>query len=290
MADHGSPAVRGRRLAAELRRLRISRQLTGEEVAQRLGWSESKISRIELRRTGVKEADLRKLLDLYEVGAARREELLALARESAQKGWVETATAGFPPEYAAYLQAEAEARSVWNWEPQIVPGLLQTPDYARAVMQVWEAMFAAPPGDTARRVEARLLRQQLLTREPPLELAVVIDESVLRRRYGSDRVMREQLARLAEAGERPNVEVRVLPLDGDHPLSTGAFAYMQFPRVHAVPLHDIVTVEHLESSYHLEEESQTHRYRVAFEHLRRHSLSEEASRARIAATARQLWS
>jgi transcriptional regulator with XRE-family HTH domain len=263
--------------------------LTGEEVAQRLGWSESKVSRIELRRTGVKEADLRRLLDIYEVGEPDREELLALARESAQKGWVEAATAGFPAEYAAYLQAEAEAQSVWNWEPQVVPGLLQTPDYARAVMRVWESMFAAPPGETNRRVAARLLRQQLLTREPPLELSVVIDESVLRRKYGDHQVMREQLQRLAELSQLPNVELAILPLIGEHPLSTGAFSYMQFPQVHQVPMHDIVSVEHLESSYYLEAEDQTYPYRVTFEHLRRHSLDAAQSRDLLAETARQVW-
>jgi transcriptional regulator with XRE-family HTH domain len=287
--DHGSPLVRGRRLAAELRRLRLRTGLTGEEVAQRLGWSESKVSRIELHRTGVKEADLRRLLDLYEVGEPRRGELLALARESARKGWLEVVGSTFPPEYSTYLAAEAEARSVWNWEPQVIPGLLQTPDYARAVMQVWEAMWAAPPSETARRVEARLMRQQLLTRQPPLELSAVIDESVLRRRYGDHRVMHEQLQRLNELGELPSVAVRILPLDSDRPLAAGAFAYMQFPQVHEVPMHDLVSVEHLDGSYHLEEESQTYRYRVAFEHLRRYALDPVRSRDLIARVARELW-
>ena len=290
MPDHGSPGVRGRRLAAELRRLRLRQGLTGEEVAAQLGWSESKVSRIELRRTGVKETDLLRLLDLYEVDEPRRGELLALARESARKGRLEVVAAGFPPGYSSYLAAEAEARSVWNWEPQVVPGLLQTPDYARAVMQVWEAMFTIPPGETARRVEARLVRQQLLTRQPPLELSAVVDESVLRRRYCGQPVMREQLARLSELGELPNVEVRIMPLDSDRQLATGAFTYMQFPQVHDVPMHDLVSVEHLDGSYHLEAESETYRYRVAFEHLHRYALDPARSRDLIAAVARELWS
>ena len=291
MPDHGSPAARGRRLAGELRRLRLSRGLTGEEVAHRLGWSESKVSRIELYRTGIKDADLRRLLDLYQVGEPRHGELQALAREAARKSRLEAVTAGFPSEYGAeYLHAEAEARSVWNWEPQVIPGLLQTPGYVRAVMQVWESMFPAPPGATARRVEGRLVRRQLLTADPPLELTAVIDESVLRRRYGDRRVMHDQLERLLDAATLPNVSVTVLPLDGDSPLAIGAFSYMQFPQVHAVPLPDIVTVEHLGGSSYLEAEEQTYPYRVAFEHLLRHSLDAALSRDLIAGALRQLWS
>ncbi|MGE5131638.1 MAG: helix-turn-helix domain-containing protein [Gemmatimonadota bacterium] len=290
MPDHGSPVVRGRRLAGELRRLRLRRGLTGEEVAAQLGWSESKISRIELRRTGVKEADLLRLLDLYQVAEPRRGELLALARESAHKGRLEAVAAGFPAEYSSYVQAEAEARAVWNWEPQTVPGLLQTPEYGRAMMQVWESMFAVPPGEIARRIEARQYRQQLLTRDPPLELSVVIDESVLRRQYGDHQVMRAQLKRLTELSRLANVEVVVLPLESGNPLATGAFSYMQFSRVHAVPLPDIVSVEHLEGTYYLEAETQTYPYRRAFEHLRAHSLNATASRRLITETARRMWS
>lgn len=290
MPDRGSPTVRGRRLAGELRRLRERTGLTGEEVAHRLGWSGSKVSRIELHRIGVKQPDLQELLDLYGVGEAHREELLALARESSKKGWLEKVTASFPAEYAAYLHAEAEAKSVWNWEPQVVPGLLQTPDYARAQMRGWQSMFALPPGDTERRVETRVLRQQLLTRDPPLELSVVIDESVLRRRFGEPAVMHQQLAHLAEATELPNVEVRILRLDGDHPIGTGAFYYLQFAQVHEVPMHDIVNVEHLMGNHYLEDEEDTYKFLVTFQQLIASSLDPAPSRDLIARTAGELWS
>src|SRR6202008_704748 len=126
--------------------------------------------------------------------------------------------------------------------------------------------FPSPPSEIERRVEVRLLRQQVLSRDPPLELSVVIDESVLPRRFGSRLVMRRQLERLAEASELPNVQVRIYRLDADEaPLTAGAFSYMQFPHVHDVPLHDLVSVEHLQGSYTLEDEEQTYRYRVAFE-------------------------
>jgi transcriptional regulator with XRE-family HTH domain len=290
LPDRGSPTVRGRRLAAELRRLRERTGLTGEEVAHRLGWSGSKVSRIELHRIGVKQSDLRELLHLYDVAEAHREELLALADESKQKSWLEVITASLPPENAAYFHAEAEAQSIWNWEPQVVPGLLQTPGYARAVMQLWLTMFPGPQKEADRRVEARLVRQQLLTRDPPLELSVVIDESVLHRRFGGNEMMNIQLIRLAEASELPNVEVRIHLLNGAaSPLTTGAFSYMQFMHVHDVPLSDIVSVEHLEGSYYLEDEEDTFRYRVAFEYLAARALDPEQSRALIRATAQEMW-
>jgi len=289
LAEQGSPTVRGRRLAAELRRLRERSGLTGEDVAERLGWSGSKVSRIELQRTGVKQADLRQLLDLYEISDSHRDELLALNRESRQRSRLDRATASFP-QVAPYAHAEAEAESVWNWEPQIIPGLLQTPDYARAVRQFWLNLFPGPAGETDRWVEARLMRQQVLTRDPPLELFVVMDESVLRRRFGDAEVMHRQLERLAEAADLPNVELRVYPLGGEHPpMPTGAFSYMQFPQVHDVPLHDIVSVEHFEGSYVLDDENQTYKYRVAFQYLVRQSLDITQSLSLISAATGSIW-
>lgn len=290
MPDRGNPSVRGRRLAAELRRLRERSGLTGDEVAHRLGWSGSKVSRIELHRIGVKQADLSKLLDLYHVGEPHRGELIALARESAQKGRLEMITAGFPADYAEYIQAEAEAGSVWNWEPQLVPGLLQVPEYARAVMQSWRSTLALLPSDIDRRVQTRLVRQQRLTGDHPLELSAVVDESVLYRRFGDTAVMRWQMESLAEASQRPNLDLRVLPLDGGNSIAIGAFTYMQFPQVHDVPLRDLVWVESLDDTYYFEEEARTHPYRLTFEHLMAHALDPEGSRNLISETARRKWS
>jgi len=281
-------SLSGRRLAAELRRLREHAGLTGEEASQRLGWSGSKLSRMERHQIGVKQADLRKLLALYGVDEGYGDELLALASESRQKGLPQRAAARFP-EVATYVYAEAGAKSIWNWEPQVIPGLLQTQEYARAVAELWPRMFPGPATETDRRVEARLLRQQLLTRDPPLELLFVIDESVLRRRFGDKTVMHHQLEHLA-ASDRPNVEIRIYPLDWDYPpLGTGAFSYMQFPQVHEVPLHDIVSVELHEGSYNIEDEEQTYKYRVAFEYLRGKSLDPAQSRSLISAIASGVW-
>ena len=277
MPGYGSPTVRRRRLAAELRRLRERAGFTGDEVADRLGWSGSKISRIELHRTGIKLADLVLLLDLYNVADVHREGLIALGRESGKTGRLEAVAATFPGEHAAFLYAEAEAQSVWTWDPQVFPGLLQTADYARAVMLCWHDMFRAPPGEVDRRVEARLLRQQVLDRDPPLALSAVIDESVLYRRLGGIAVMRSQLIHINETSERPNITVQVMPLAGDQLITTGAFTYMQFPQVHDVPLHDIVMAENLTGSDYVEEEEDTYQYHTAFSALKSMALTSQDS-------------
>jgi transcriptional regulator with XRE-family HTH domain len=286
-SDRASQTIRRRRLAAELRRLREHAGLTGDEAAERLGWSGSKISRIETHRIGVKRSDLTKLLDLYGVAAPHRDELQALAKESDARGWLD-ALGSLPTEYAAYIYAEAEAQTTWNWEPQVVPGLLQTAGYALAVMQGWQSIFALPPGDAERRAEIRHVRQQVLTRDKPLEVKAVIDESVLYRRFGGREVMQEQLDQLGRFAELPNVELRILSLNAENPMAAGPFSYMKFASVHDVPLADLVIVEHLTGSYYLEEEEDTHKYRVTFEYLIANSLDPSESWDRIR-TAAQGW-
>jgi transcriptional regulator with XRE-family HTH domain len=289
-SDRASQTIGRRRLAAELRRLREHAGLTGDEAAERLGWSGSKISRIETHRIGVKPADLSKLLDLYGVEASRREEISAFAREPSRAGGLDSAIAGLPADVADYFYAEEEAQLIWNWDPLIIPGLLQTEEYARAIMSGIQAMFRLPPGDAERRIRLRRTRQELLTRDPPLQLSVVIDESVLHRKFGGNAVMRPQLVRLAETSELPNVEVRVLRLDGKHLIGTGAFSYMRFAQVHDVPLPDIVAVEHLTGNYYLEDEEQTFRYRVTFEALMARAADAQTSRELISEAARARWS
>jgi transcriptional regulator with XRE-family HTH domain len=289
--EHGHPSVRRRRLAAELRRLRERAGFTGEQVAERLGWSGSKVSRIETSKLGVKEADLRLLLELYRVGEPRRSEVLALASGPARPASVDNAAiAAYPPGYAEFAYAEAEAASIWNWEPQVVPGLLQTESYAREVIRGWFRMFSLPPAELEARVAARMRRQQLLTRDQPPDFSAVIDESVIRRRFGENSVMREQLGRLAETSALPNVEVRILTLEGNHPIGAGTFIYMQFPQQYDVPFHDIVTVEQLDREYLIEDVANTNKYRVTFEHLMAEALEPDESRNLIARVAEQIWS
>ncbi len=289
MAGYGSPNVRRRRLAAELRRLRERAGFIGEEVARLLGWSTSKISRLERAQTAIKRADLRRLLELYRVEPRRREELLALAEESQPSGRLKAISARLPGVQAEFLNVEAEAESVWNWEPQIVPGLLQTEDYTRAVMLGWHSMFTEPPSEVERRVEAQRLRQQVLQRDPPLQLSVVMDESVLYRKLGEASVMRAQLQHIVEASRLPNIRVRILPLKSDHPVATGAFTYVKFPQLHDVPLDDIVTFEHLTDTAQIEDQGDTFKYSVAFRALEENSLGLDESREELIRVAAEEW-
>ena len=289
-SDRASQTIRRRRLAAELRRLRERADLTGDQAAELLGWSGSKISRIETHRIGVKPADLRKLFDLYRVDPAHREQIQALLREAAASSWLESVTAGFPADYATYLYAEAEADAVWIWIHLLSPGLIQTDAYARAVLAGYGEMFKLPPGDAQRRIEIRRLRQnQLLDRHPLLRLSVVIDESTLYRKFGDNGVMREQLLRLEELTALPNVTLQVLPLEGTHPIGTGAFSYLHFEPVQDVPLGDMVEVEHLTGAHYLEDDEQVFRYRVTFKSLTATAAGKDQSRAMIRSAARTHW-
>ncbi len=290
MTGYGSPNVRRRRLAAELRRLRERAGFIGEEVARRLEWSTSKVSRLERAQTAIKRADLRRLLDLYRVDQPRRDELLALAEESERVASVDEAViASFPAGYAELLSMEAEAIRLWDWEPQVIPGLIQTEDYAREVMRGWYTMFNLPPTDLESRVEARVMRQHVLRRERAPDFSVVVDESVLRRKFGSDSIMRQQLEQLIESSDLPNVEIRVLSLVGDHSIATGSFTYMQFAKEHNVAQPDIVAVEHIASTYFIDDIAETNQYRVAFEWLRANALSAEQSRELIASIGLEIW-
>ena len=291
MPERGSPNLaRRQRLAAELRRLRERAGLTGNEATERLGWSaSSKLSRIELGKSGVKPGDLQALLNLYEVTPARRKELIALAEESRTSGAVQAATMRLPGEQVAFLEAEADAESIWIWDPQVVPGLFQTEDYTRALFQAWVTRFALPSAEVDRRIETYRLRQEVLTRDSPPRVWVVIDESVLRRRIGEPSVMRTQLEYLAEVSELPNVDIRVLPLSGEHLLATGSFYYLKFRQLHDVPLNDIVSFDHLTGVENVEGENEVNQYHVVLDSLLESSLDRESSRALIIAVAHEIW-
>ena len=288
MAERGSPSVRRRQLAAELRRLRERAGLTGDQAAVTLGWSPSKISRLETSQTGISADDLRKLIDLYQASDDQRAELQVLFKESSKTG---PARAANPPAgVAAFVYAEAEAEISWAWEPQVIPGLLQTENYARQTQLGWQSMFRLPPHELDAAVATRLLRQQALTRDQPLKLTAVIDESVLRRCFGDATVMREQLDKLAELSELPHVSIQVLPLSGSHPIGTGTFVYMRFAPISKLQLPDIVFVEQLVGDYYIEDPAETNKFKVTFEQLRLAALDEDLSRDLIVATRRELWS
>ena len=287
MPEPASPTVRRRRLAAELRRLRERADLTGDQVADRMSWSASKLSRIENAHTVPRTAEVKKLLTLYGVEGRSAERLLALAEDAADKGWWETNS--LPPEYSALIGMEAEAQSALSWAPLIVPGLLQTGDYAREVTNGFvEGIAAVSPGETRRRVEARLARQQVLTRDNPLRLSAVLDQSVLFRRFGNRTVMQSQITQLLELSECDNISLHILPLDGPHPIGTGAFVLLEFDKVYDVTYPDVVYLEHLTGGRYVEEEDETYRYRRSFDRLSELAVDERKSRE-ILVSARDAW-
>ncbi len=288
MPTSGSPTVRRRRLAAELRRLRTSTGKTAEDVAKVLGWSKAKVSRYELAQSGLKPGDVGRLLEVYGVEGSHREQLLALAEEATYKGWWEAYSDVLTEGHLAFIGLEAEATSILEWQVNVVPGLLQTEQYAREVLSGYREVATISPRAIERRLETRLIRQQLLTRDEPLEYAALLDESVLHRQRGDRSVMHAQLLRLADVSELPNVTIRILPLQRNHGLAVDSFSILQFGKAHETMLHDVVSLEHLSNELYVEGDTDTHQFRLAFNHLADESLSRSESRERILATSRQV--
>jgi transcriptional regulator with XRE-family HTH domain len=293
MPELGSPSVSRRRLAAELRRLREERGLTAEDVAESLGWSASKLSRIELARTGIKAADLANLLTKYGLPGDHRAELLRLVEQPRTRGWWKAYSDSMPEKFATYIVMESEAQSISGWSPELVPGLLQTQDYARAAIDAhMAATYSISPSEVQRRVETRLKRQAILLSEQPTTLVSVLDESVLLRHLKSAEVMRNQLSHLIEMAELPNVTVRVLPLAGPHPIGTGAFMLLRFAPIPEIgPVSDIVYLEQLSgSALYIDDDAETHQYELGLGRLVAESLEPDESRDLIARVRCESWS
>ena len=227
MIAPSSPTVRRRRLAAELREIRESKGKSGDAVAAALKWSPSKISRYERARTGLRPRDVELLLDYYQITGARRALLLGLAEDAAQKGWWEEYGDSVSEDYQQFIGLEHEATSMAIWHVDVVTGLLQTEAYARHIISSYSRVEPIPPGMIGRLVGVRMRRQQVLDRDG-LQLSVVLDESVLCRRIGDDLVMYEQLQRLVQAADRPNLTLRVLPLDTQHTVFGESFVIFGF--------------------------------------------------------------
>ncbi|MFJ3334290.1 helix-turn-helix domain-containing protein [Streptomyces sp. NPDC086766] len=277
------PAVRRRKLGAELRALRTGAGLTSGEAARMVGWHQSKVSRIETGASGVKPADVRLLLDAYAVADAQLRELLMALAGSEDRGgrhhWWHAYRGVLPSTYRDFISLESQASGMRTLETSVVPGLLQTPEYARAVTR------AAVEGLDDERldalVEVRLARQDVLRARPPLELAAVLDEAVLRREVGGPEVMARQLNRLVEAARLPQVRLQVLPFGaGAHIGITGPFVIFSFLSTSDL---DVVVLDHLTSSLYLERKEDLEAYTEAFNTLRIHALSPEDSLDFIAA-------
>ncbi|MFI9649554.1 helix-turn-helix domain-containing protein [Streptomyces sp. NPDC052040] len=280
------PAVRRRKLGAELRGLRARAGLTSGQAAARVGWHQSKVSRIETGSSGVKPGDVRLLLDAYAVADPELRELLLVLAGSedgdGRQNWWHAYRGVLPPAYRDFISLESQACTIRTLETSVVPGLLQTPEYARAVTR---AAVGTALDDTKldALVEVRLARQEVLRADPPLRLSAVLDEAVLRREVGGPDIMTRQLRRLAEAAGLPQVRLQVLPFTaGAHIGITGPFVVFSFPSRSDL---DVVVLDHLTSSLYLERKEDLRAYCEAFDTLRIHALSPEDSLDYIAALA-----
>ena len=289
MIAPASPMVRRRRLAAELRGIREGKGKSGDTVAHALRWSPSKISRYERARTGLRPREVERLLDYYQITGSRRALLLGLAEDAAQKGWWEEFADTLSEDYQQFIGLEHEATSMAIWHVDVVTGLLQTEAYARHIIASYSRVEPITPGMIGRLVRVRMRRQQVLNREE-LQLSVVLDESVLRRRVGDDSVMYEQLQRLVHEADRPNLTLQVLPLDAQHTVFGESFVIFGFGADSDAMMQDVVSTEHMRSGFSLEGERETYLHRIAFQMLANASLDPAASRALILETAESYWS
>ncbi|WP_307874802.1 helix-turn-helix domain-containing protein [Frankia nepalensis] len=265
------PTVRSRRLAAELRRLREAAGLTREQVSTQTGINPATLYRHETAtaRSRPQRRTMIALLNLYGATDQQREDLLALSREVDVQGWLRPYHAELPEPYTTYISFEAEARAVRNYESLFIPGLLQTEDYARAVIRGNLPM--ATPTQVDQRVQARMERQVVLSKDSPLQLWAIVDEAALHRQVGGAAVMRSQLEKLLETAEQPHVTVQVIPYAaGAHGGMQGSYILLDFPNS-ADPA--VVYVESMAGDLFLEAEADIRRYSLVFDTLRAQALS-----------------
>ena len=260
----GGPTVRRILVGAQLRRLREAAGISREEAGYRIRGSESKISRMELGRVGFKDRDIVDLLEYYGVeDPEQRKILITMAKEANTPGWWHDYDDVLPGWFQTYVGLEEAASLIRTYEVQFVPGLLQTDDYARAV-----TLSGAPEAsseDVDRRVQLRMERQRLLTREKPLRLWAVVDEAALRRPMGGTKVMRGQIKALLEVSDMPNVTIQIMPFRfGGYAADGGPFSILRF----AEPdLPDIVYLELMVSALYLEKREHVDRYTQTMDRL-----------------------
>ncbi|HEU0103306.1 MAG TPA: helix-turn-helix transcriptional regulator [Mycobacteriales bacterium] len=281
-----SASARERRLAHELKLWRSAAQLHGKDVAARLGWSASKVSRIESSSTGISEPDLDRLLELYEVPPERAAALRALAPSVRPRGWWDAYADTLSSGYASLIRMEAGSRALQCYCAVVPHALLQTPDYAREVIRTtWRQ---PPQTEVDRRVQVCRRRQDLLDaqRKAPLELSAVVDEVVLRRRPAGvtgEAVLRGQLEHLAEVATWPHVTLQVLPFSaGLPPVTAGSFSVLESAATGAA---DVVYLENKTRIFVLEKEAEVHGYTREFALLTELALSPDDSLALVRALA-----
>ena len=276
MAAEG-PTVQRRRLGLELKKSRERAGMTQEQVSAHFEWHSAKVTRIETARVSVTARDVKDMLRLYGVEDQDYiEAMMALARRSKQRTWWTDYKDIMRP--GNFVGLEAEAAAVRVWEPILLPGLLQTEAYMRALMAVGRPSDL--PEEIARRVELRIARQARLTAEDPLYLSAIVDESTLRRVVGGPKVMREQLAHLHDAMQLPNVNLQVLPFDaGEHAVMGGPAVLVELPEASGL---DVVFFEGVAGEYYEEQPAEVAYYRRVFERLSASALSRNATADLIA--------
>ncbi|GGJ88593.1 transcriptional regulator [Pilimelia anulata] len=283
MTDRPSPTIRRRRLGAELRRYREAAGITIEGAAAHLACSTSKISRIETGHNSATPRDVARLLERYGVSGHVATELVDIAQQARQKGWWHPYSAVLT---GAYVGLEAAASSVQAYEQQVVPGLLQTHEYARAMIRAARPDISSD--EVERRVRVRLGRQSLLTQDDPLSFWVVLDEAVVSRPVGGDAVMRTQIDRLVTAADLPHVTLQLLPFSvGGHAGMDGTFAILGFPGPHDP---DVVYAENATGGLFLEKSEELRKYNIIFQEIGAAALSPEESVAQLGKLAKEpLW-
>lgn len=274
-AGEPGSVVRRMLLGSQLRRLREARGITREAAGYSIRASESKISRMELGRVSFKTRDVEDLLTLYGItDDTERESLLSLAREANVAGWWHSYTDVLPSWFPTYVGLEGAASLIRVYEVQFVHGLLQTEDYARAVVR--RGMKGASAADVERRVALRLERQKHLFAHSAPEFHFVLDEAALRRPYGDREVMRGQLQHLIDVSERPNVRLQIMPFGfGGHSGESGAFTILSFPDA---DLSDVVYMEQLTSALYLDKREDVAQYEQALKELQQDSPGPDESR------------
>ncbi|MFD1151642.1 helix-turn-helix domain-containing protein [Saccharothrix hoggarensis] len=277
----GTPTIRLRRLAGQLRRLRDGTGLRREDVEERTGINATTLYRIETARNRPQYRTLAALMKLYGVPSDEQERLKALYKQSAGEGWMQPWHEDLPEGYTAYINFEKEAYGLRHYSGLFVPGLLQTEDYARAVIR--GVLHDETDDQVEDFVRTRMERQAVLTKKKPLKLWAVIEEASLHRQVGGADVMRSQLRHLLDAAKAPNITIQVIPFSsGAHPGMPGQFVVMDFPD----PLDtDLIYVDSQAGEIFLESDADIKRFRAAFDHLVAVAKSPDDSAALIAGIA-----
>ncbi|BCJ33471.1 transcriptional regulator [Actinocatenispora thailandica] len=262
MAEDDGRMVRRRRVGMLLRQYRNAAGLTAQQVADELDCSVSKVTRIELARVPAQRRDVRDMLNMFGVTGEERQEIVDLLGDSKNPDWWHAYHEYLSRKYRDFIALEADAACLRTYEPQVVPGLLQTADYARAAIH--KTLPEATPKDIDARVEVRLARQDLLTRPDPVRLVAVLDEGALRRQVGSTHIMQQQYKRLLDASAMPNVRLQVLDFSRPSACTTGPFILIEFPR-RSDPW--TVYLENAAGDQTLEKPARVDRYKLTFEEL-----------------------